>query len=441
LAGDEERRSNVSSINQRIAWTLLAVALLTASAACGNDSDDASADTTTPDGERAQLVTADVARRTPSPEAPIDEVVAGLRDFAAALAATRPDGNLVVSPTSIGVAFAMAEAGASDDTAAQIAAAFGFPDQPDVHEALNALTALLDQANHNDADGEVILELANAVWGQTGLEFGMPFLETLAADYGTGVETTDFGGDADGSREAINAWVSEITRDRIPELVPDGMITPDTVVMLVNAIYLKAAWATPFSEDATVDEPFHLPDGSTVDVPMMHDSMLHTQAARGDGYTAVELPYQGGDLSMVVMVPDEGSSVSDLEAGLTGDRLGEVTAGLDSATVDLSLPHWDTATTLDLAEPMSSLGLTIPGGDLGGIAPGVSIGAAIHAAKITVNEEGTEAAAATAIAGVTSAPLPDQVLTVRVDRPFLFVIQHNETGTPLFYGRIADPRG
>lgn len=425
----------MKSMTRRTICVLLGVGLVTA--ACGDDSDSAADGTTTTtaggSGDQPGLVMADLERATPSPDAPVDAVVSGLRDFALELAATQPEGNLVVSPTSIGVAFAMAEAGASEGTAADIVGVFGFPDQPGMHEAMNALTSQFDAANHDD----VILELANAVWGQTGQDFGQSFLDTLAQDYGTGVETTDFSGDGEGSRQAINDWVSEVTRERIPELVPDGMITPETVVMLVNAIYLKAAWESQFVPEATSDEPFHLADGSTVDVPTMTRSALFTQAAVGEGYTAVELPYVGRDLSMVVVVPDETGTLADLEAGLTGAGLADIVAGLESNAVDLSLPRWDISTQLDLAEPMSALGLQIPGGDLSGIAPGVAIGAAVHAANITVNEEGTEAAAATAIAGVTSAPT--EVLTVRVDRPFLFMIQHNETGTPLFYGRITDP--
>ncbi|HEY3143883.1 MAG TPA: serpin family protein [Acidimicrobiales bacterium] len=415
--------------------TLLGVALLTSTVACGDD-DDAAADT------KRHLVKSEVERRPAASDAPVEETVAGIRDFAVRLAATQPDGNLVVSPTSIAVAFAMAEAGADDATAAKIAEVFGFPAQPGVHEAMNALTQALDDANI-DADepaDQVTVELANAVWGQSGHEFNQPFLDILASDYGTGVETADFADDPSGSREAINAWVADITRDRIPELVPDGMITPQTVVMLVNAIYLKAGWDTPFTEDLTSDQPFHLADGSSVDVPMMNDSSLHTSASTGAGYSAVELPYKGGDLSMTVIVPDEGTSLADFEAGLTGERLAEIVNGLQPVTVDLSLPRWDTKSALDLAEPLSSLGLPIPGGDLSGIAPGAGIGAAVHAANITVDETGTEAAAATAVAGVTSAA-PGQTITVKVDRPFLFLIQHRTTGTPLFYGRVADPRG
>jgi len=423
---------------------LLATALVLA--ACGSDDDSADAndsDDVSTDGAGTELVKADVARATPAADAPVDQVVTGLDDLAVQLAAQpgSSEGNLVLSPTSIGVAFAMAEAGADEATAAQIADVFGFPDQPGVHEAMNALTGAFDAANQDSDQGEVILELANALWAQTGLEMGQPFLDTLAADYGAGVDTTDFAGDAEGSRSAINRWVSDVTRERIPELVPNGMITPETVTMLVNAIYLKAPWAVPFGVEGTDDQPFHLADGTTVDVPTMHASQRHWSASVGDGTTAVELPYAGGQLSMVVVLPDEGTPLADVEAGLTGARLQEIVGGLEPATVDLDMPRWEAETALDLGQSLSALGLPIPGGDLSGIAPRTELAAAVHAANITVDEEGTEAAAATAIAGATSAAPPDDILHVTIDRPFLFLVRHVETGAPLFYGRITDPRG
>jgi serpin B len=427
---------------RRIVAALLAASTLMA--ACGGDDDTASGDDgpePTPAG--VDVVKADLDRDNARGDAPVDQVVAGLRTFAVKLAAADEGAsNLVVSPTSIAVAFAMAEAGADAPTADAITQVFGFPAQPGVHEAMNALTAKFEAANHaGNAEGSegVTLELANAIWGQTGLEFGQEFLDTLATQYGAGVDTVDFAADPEAARQAINAWVSQITRERIPELLQPGMVDPETVVALVNAIYLKAAWQTPFDEGSTSDQPYKLTPTSTVNVPTMHDAMLYTEATVGGGYTAVKLPYEGNELAMVVIVPDEPTSLADFEAGLTGERLAEIVTGLEPAAVDLSLPRFEASSALDLAGPLTALGLPIPGGDLTGIAPGTQIGAAVHAANITVDEKGTEAAAATAIMGLTSAP--GEITTIRVDRPFLFLIQHEETGAPLFYGRITDPRG
>jgi serpin B len=431
---------------RRLVAGLVAAVLVVA--ACGSGDD---ADATTDDGggggvDRGgggggELVKADVARSTPAADAPVDAVVGGLDDFAVRLAAQSPDGNLVVSPASIGVAFAMAEAGADEATAAKIADVFGFPDQPGVHEAMNALSRQLDGANGDTEQGEVILELANALWAQQGTEIGQPFLDTLAANYGAGVQPTDFAGDPEGSRSAINGWVSDRTRERIPDLVPEGMITAETVTMLVNAIYMKAPWAVPFSEETTDDQPFHLADGSTATVPTMHGAERHWAAAQTGGFTAVELPYAGGKLSMVVLLPDEGTALADAEASLTGTELEQIVGGLQPATVDLDMPRWEAESALDLGQSLTALGLPIPGGDLSGIAPGTQIGGAVHAANITVDEKGTEAAAATAVMGATSAMPPDQILHVTIDRPFLFLVRDTASGAPLFYGRITDPQG
>jgi serpin B len=427
-------------VRRTIAVVLVGCTLM---AACGGDDDDAG------DGGGGgkggvEVVKAELTRAKAPTDAPVDQVVAGLRDFAVKLGQT--DGgsdNLVVSPTSIAVAFAMAEAGAGSQTAADIAKVFGFPNQPAVHDAMNALTAQIEAANHKGRDGSegVKVDLANAVWGQKGRQYGQGFLDTLARDYGSGLRGVDFAKASEAARKAINQWVADATHDRIPELLPRGSISPETVIALVNAIYLKASWAEQFTKEATSDQPFTSGSGSKASVPTMHDSMLHTAAHVGDGYSAVKLPYDGNDLSMVVIVPDTGTSLADFEKGLTGDKLAGILSGLQPATVDLSLPKFEATSALDLAQPLSALGLSIPGGDLSGITKDATIGAAVHAANITVDEKGTEAAAATAVIGVTSAPAPGDIVTIKVDRPFLFLIQHDATGAPLFYGRITNPRG
>jgi serpin B len=175
---------------------------------------------------------------------------------------------------------------------------------------------------------------------------------------------------------------------------------------------------------------------------MMHDPSLDVRAAVADRYTAVELPYAGADLAMLVVVPTGTATLDDVLAGLGDGGLGSVADGLSAAAVDLTLPRWETGSAADLAPLMTGLGLPIPGGALPGLAPDLEIGAAVHAADITVDEAGTEAAAATAVGiEITSAPLPGEVVTVVADRPYLFAVRHVETGAPLFVGRVADPRG
>jgi serpin B len=427
---------------RRTVAALLALALVAAACGDGGGGDDEE-DAVSAD---VVLVEGDAERAAPSPSAPVDEVVGGIDAFALRaeqLMAAEGGGNTVLSPVSIATAFAMVEAGADDVTAARIADVFGFPDRAGLHEAMNSLTATLDAANRSDAErGDVVLELANALWAQSGFEIGRPFLDTLATQYGAGVPTADFESDPDGGRRAINASVAETTRDRIPDLMPDGSVTEDTRAVVVNAVYMKAPWENELSEDATAPRPFHLADGTSVDVPMMHDASLHVRAAVADTYTAVELPYLGGDLAMLVVVPTGTAALDDVLAGLGDGGLGSVAAGLAPATVDLTLPRWETGSAVDLAPLLTELGLPVPGGALPGIAPDLEIGAAVHAADITVDEAGTEAAAATAVGiEITSAPLPGEVVTVVADRPYLFAVRHVETGAPLFVGRVADPRG
>ncbi len=415
--------------------------LATGSAACGSDGEDEAA----PVGD-VVVVEADVARVAPSGAAPVDQLVAGIDAFgldAEQLMAAESGGNTVLSPVSIATAFAMVEAGADEATAGQIADVFGFPDQPGVHEAMNSLTATLDQANRTDPEqGDVVLDAANTLWAQSGFDIEPPFLDTLAAEYGAGVPTSDFENDAEGSRRAINDSVAEATRDRIPDLMPEGSVNRETRAVVVNAIYLKAPWAHELSEDSTAPGPFHLADGSTADVPMMHDSSLAVRAAVADGYTSVELPYVGGALAMLLVVPDEATTLDDVLAGLGDGGLAAVTDTLADSTVDLTLPRWDTGSAIDLAPLLTDLGLPIPGGSLPGVAPDLEIGAAVHAANITVDEAGTEAAAASAVGmELTGAPMPGEIVTVVADRPFLFAVRHVETDAPLFIGRVADPRG
>ena len=420
---------------------MLAVALA-AVAACGGGT------------ASSGVLTADVARVMPGPDAPVDEVVAGLEAFGlraeAMLAAEGGDGagNTVLSPASIGIAFAMAQGGARGDTEQRIAEVFGFPAQPGLHEAMNELTAQLDAVagrgeGEAGSDGdEVVLDLADAVWLQRDFPFEDAYLDLLGRHYGAGLHTADFRSDPEAGRRAINAWVEDATRERIPELVPSGVITPDTRAALVNAIYLKAAWQEAFDEAATADADFHLADGTTVQVPMMHAPALDATAADGDGYVAVEVPYAGGELAMLVIVPDEGTDLDELRGRLGDTALADVARTLRPALVDLSLPRWETGAALDLGPVLTALGLPVPGGDLSGIGPDLSIGAAVHAADITVDESGTEAAAATAvIVEETAAPVVPDAVVVRADRPFLFAIRHTGTGAPLFVGRVADPRG
>lgn len=356
-------------------------------------------------------------------------------------------GNLVFSPASIAIALTMVRAGAVGTTGTEIDDVLHIEDPTTIHRAMNALSRALEARSGTfDVAGEtreVTLSIANSLWGQAGLAFEQPFLDTLAAEYDAGLRVTDFRADPEGSRSTINEWVSDETRERIPDLLPQGSITSDTRLTLVNAVYLKAPWSTQFSEEATVDRPFTRLDGSTVEVPMMAARLTAPHAA-GDGWQAVELDYAGNELAMVLVVPDTGS-LSEVEGALADGLLDDVIAALGSTEVELQLPRWDIETSAELADLLTEMGMPTAftdAADFSGISreAALAISAVVHQANITVDENGTEAAAATAvIVGETSAPDPTDVVELHVDRPFLFALRDTTTGAITFLGRVADP--
>jgi serpin B len=369
-------------------------------------------------------------------------------DLALALAlyarfADAEDGNLFFSPYSIATALSMAYAGARGQTAAQLAELLGVSiDDAAWHAARNAIElGLMDERPSPPSLQPIRLEPTNAIFGQHDFPFEQEYIDTLAVYYGAGMQLVDFVTQTEEARELINEWVSERTNERIPQLLPQDSIDDMTRFVLVNAIYFKANWIHQFEPDATRDGIFTLLDGSQVTVPLMHTN-LRTGYARGTGWQAVSLPYAGG-ASMIVIVPDEGR-YADVENGLDAAFVSALRNGLGDAIVDLGLPRWESSSTLDLAPALKALGvadLFVPFvADLTGIAPveDLYVSAALHQANITVDEEGTEAAAATAIiGGITSAP--ELFVTLHIDRPFIYLIQDELSGAPLFVGRVLDP--
>jgi serine protease inhibitor len=380
---------------------------------------------------RAQALTrlgADgVDRADPSPTAPTGPVTRGIADFGARLDQLSADqsDNWVASPLSIAYAFSMARAGAGGDTAAEIDRAFGFP-ATGRDDAFNAVTRQVVPA-----DRRATVLIGNALFTQQGLPVGKPFLNTLAAQYGAGVYTVDFG--SPDAAKTMNDWVRTQTADRIRKLF--DQVDPDTRLVLANAVYLKAEWQQPF--DRTDPADFRTAGGSIRQVPTMH---LETDLryARGTGWQAVEVPYAHSDLAMWIMVPDGNGSPDSL---LTADSMAAVGAALRPEYLELALPKWDFSTTIDLSGPLTRLGIRqafSPAADFSGIQPGLYIGQAIHRADITVDEQGTRAAAATGILMPTSARMPPATV-VRADHPFAFAIVHRPTGVPLFVGHVANP--
>jgi len=394
------------------------------------------------------LARSDVPRASADPAAASDAARAidafGF-DLYRELARDAGGADIMVSPASIAIALAMARAGARGETAAQMDAVLRSIGSDEAGAAINALDKALAgrSGSFHARDGksyELTLRIANAPFAQRDLSLEPAFLDGLASRFGAGVRLVDYKTDAEGARRLINGWVDEQTEQRIPELLAPGILDPLTRVVLVNAIYLKAPWEIAFPEASTKPGPFTRPDGSTVDVPMMsvQESFAY---AEGAGWRAVELRYVGGSLALTIIVPDD---LADFESRLDADTFAQVTAALAAHQVDLAMPRFETETKADLAELLSALGMPLAfdpeRADLSGMTTEerLFIAHVIHQANISVDEKGTEAAAATAVGmDVTSAPA--EPVRLRVDRPFLFALRDVPTGAVLFLGRILDP--
>ena len=354
------------------------------------------------------------------------------------------EGNLFYSPFSISEALAMTYAGARGDTETQMAKALHFTlPQAQLHPAFNAIDLALAKLGQGAAgkDGQGFrLNIANALWTQTGQSLEAPFLDTLGQDYGAGVHVVDFVGASEGSRTLINAWVADKTEDKIKELLPKGSVSADTRLVLTNTVYFNAAWATPFKAANTKTASFTKSDSSKVDVQTMSGSQ-DVLYGDGAGYAAVALPYDGNELSMVMILPPQGG-LDAFEASLTPARLKDILGAMGERSVAITMPRFKVTSSFSLADQLSKLGMPAAfsdAADFSGIngKSGLSIGAVVHKAFVDVDEAGTEAAAATGVTiGVTSAPEPAEI---HLDHPYLFLIRDNASGTILFLGRVEDP--
>jgi serpin B len=356
-------------------------------------------------------------------------------------------GNVFYSPYSIYFALAMTWAGARGNTEAQMAQTMHFTlDQANLHPALNSLMLALDsraEAEGIEADKAFKLHVANALWGQQDFPFISSFLDTLALNYGAGLNLVDFQNDPEGARQDINDWVSKETEEKIKDIVPPGVIDAMTRLVLANAIYFKADWASEFNKDETNDQDFHLADGSTVSVPTMFQNGTF-RFTTGNALKAIELPYAGDQLSMVILLPHEGQ-LETVQAGLDSSRLDTLLNSMEYQNVDLYLPKFKYEYSLSLADALVNMGMTdafdSSKADFSGMdgARDLFIGDVLHKAFVAVDEAGTEAAAATVVIMKLTSMLPESAIEFRVDRPFLFVIRDIPTGAILFVGRVMNP--
>jgi serpin B len=368
-------------------------------------------------------------------------------DFAFALYGqlARQPGNLFFSPHSVSSALAMTWTGAAGATSVDMAAALRFSMPQDrVGAAFSSLAATLrSRADGPGGESGAAFKLAvvDALWAQRGTPLQQPFVDALAADYGAGVHLEDFVAAPESARGEINAWVSDNSAGQIPELLADGAITSGTRLVLTNAVYFSGAWRMPFATSATVPAPFHALDGTTPSVPQMNGS-FSTAYAAGAGWQAVELPYSNPALTLTVIVPDAGSFAA-VESQLSGEFLAALLAAEKLAQVSLALPKFAASTRASLEQPLAALGM---GGAFSQSTANFSgidgkrdlvIDDIVHQATITIDENGTQAAAASGT--VVRPTLAYQPVTLTIDRPFLVVLRDLPTGALLFVGRITQP--
>ncbi len=370
----------------------------------------------------------------------LQAVVSGNSQFAMELhqkiSESAADKNMFFSPFSISTALAMTYAGARGNTAQQMAGTmhFNLP-SPALHAAFGDLTAALNSHNKGYR-----LEVANALWGQQGYAFQPEFLALVQKYYNGGFNTVDFAGATEASRGTINRWVEQNTNDKIKNLIPQGSLTTYTRLVLTNAIYFKGDWATKFKEERTKPAPFHIRADETVEAPMMHQ-FGNFRYADIDGLKVLEMPYVGGDLSMVVVLP--ATTLAELEPKLDANSLNGWLAKTNEVELDVFLPKFKFEAEYQLQDVLSGMGMSdafeLPPADFSGISgyKDLYITKVIHKAVIEVNEAGSEAAAATAvIVGTKSVQFRPEF---KADRPFLFFIRHNATGSILFQGRMVNP--
>jgi serpin B len=378
------------------------------------------------------------------PSGPARSPAAATAAFGLDLLGKLPPGNAVISPDSIATALAMAGTGARGETAAQIAAALHLKD-PSRFDSIGGLQHDVFAAQAAAAAGHPsapTLTIANGLFVQQGYALAPAFVGGLSDHFGAAPEAVDFAGDPPGATAAINSWTSAHTDGIIPKLFSE--LPAETRLVLANAVYLKAKWREAFERGA-YPAPFHR-NGKTTKAKFMAQTDEFDYAA-GPGYQAVDLPYRGSTLSMLVVLPTEGGGVAELESRLREEGLAPVVKRLSSRPVRLSMPRFHLRTEAELNRPLKALGMKLPfseAADFAGIttADPLKIGQVQHVADIKVDEEGTEAAAATGLVAESSVEAPPRNLVVfDADHPFLFFVRDDKTGAILFAGRMTNPQG
>jgi serpin B len=349
-------------------------------------------------------------------------------------------GNVFFSPYSISIAFAMTWAGARGQTESEMASVLHFSlDQTKLHPAFNALDlALKAQAQKDSFE----LNIVNQLWGEKTYHFLPGYLKTVSVNYGASMRLLDFIQNPGPSRITINTWVSDHTHARIQDLIPQGVITSLTTLVLTNAIYFKAQWADTFQKQDSQNQTFYR-DNDSMTALFMHKNGSYKYASNSD-FSALEMPYKGGEISMLFILPEPGK-IPAVESGLTSDFLAGVSSSLQKQSVAVAIPKFKfTTSSTSLRDILISLGMSAAFSDAADFS-GIDgtrllfIQDAIHKAFVAVDERGTEAAAATAVILGQKGGIVQPPIAFIANRPFIFLIRDNVTGSVLFIGKLASP--
>ncbi|MBN1434207.1 serpin family protein, partial [Candidatus Fermentibacterales bacterium] len=358
------------------------------------------------------------------------------------------EGNLFFSPYSISTALGMTWAGAKMSTETQMAEVMHFTlPQSRLHDAFASLQEKLGEEYRSSlvyGEGDPLtLEVANALWVQESYPLLEEYTSLVESRYGATASNLDFWNDPEGSRLQINDWVAEKTRDRILDLIPSGVITSLTRVVLTNAVYFKGSWMHEFLEQNTSDREFATLGGEMAEVPMMFQNE-HFAYGSNYGCRSIMLPYVDGMSSMLIMLPD--GDILEFEESLDRETLESIMGNMMYTSVNLTMPRFEFTCSFGLKETLADMGMSDAfdpaAADFSGFtgSPELFITAVIHKAFVKVDETGTEAAAATAVVmGIESCAPPETPIDLVLDRPFLFLVRDDLTGTILFMGRVANP--
>ncbi|OUO95064.1 serpin family protein [Cloacibacillus sp. An23] len=393
---------------------------------------------------RAGLSGADGAGYTPGEKALTAKAALAVNNFTFDLYKTaakdKAGDNIFLSPYSVSTALAMTYAGARGVTEEEMARALHFT--PDIHKGMGALIGSVNSVPEETA----VVSTANAIWPAKGEKILPEFYQLVRLDYRAGLRQLDYASNPEAARKTINKWVEEKTNDKITDIIPGGALTKDTKIVLTNAVYFKAGWQEEFKASDTAPRPFWVSADKSVSVPTMTRTADRLGYAKLDGAEMIDMPYKNGRFSMLVLLPDKDSSAEELEARLSSENVEKWSAALNPARVEIFIPKFKQESSYELSTTLAGLGMAsafTPGAaDFSGISGNrdFCISGVLHKTFVEVAEEGTEAAAATAVIVMRAAmPAPQETVVFRADRPFVYLIKDNETNAILFIGRYARP--